>query len=203
MSATIVSPGLQFMLSAFNAMPRTLGDRVRINALGEALLLAIKCRMRFAKTDIDELHTLRQQTCVGVFRPFDEHFYTAACIAGGIFPALWEKFNRIAPWVAPEVQERNSTETMANNRVAPGLVVLFSPSGEAADREGDDLATYGVKQLWWCTSLSDEQLVLCRYRKNPKGYSREPHGQPAKVWKLTRDQWREHFGAAVNSAEAA
>jgi hypothetical protein len=203
MSATIPSPGLQFMLTAFNAMPRSLGDRVRIAALGEALSLAIKCRMRFAKTDIEELHSLRQHTCVGVFRPFDERFYKEACVAGGTFPAVWEKASNTAPWIAPEVLERSAAETMADNRVAPGLAVLISNTDDAADKEGDDLATVGQKQLWWCTSISNEQLVLCRYRKNPKPYSRDPHGQPAKIWKFTRDQWRDQFGAVPHSSEAA
>lgn len=203
MSDPIVSPGLQFMLAAFNGMPRSLGDRVRIAALGEALTLAIKCRMRFSKTDIDELNSLRQQTCVGVFRPFDEHFYTAACVAGGTFPALWEKATKIAPWIAPEVQDRNFTEVLVDNRVAPGLVVLINPSESVVGGVGDELAVLGTKELWWCTSISDEQLVLCRYRKHPNGYSLAPHGQPAKIWKLTRDQWREQFSSASQGTVAA
>lgn len=199
MSEQIASPGLQFMQVAFNSMPRSLGDRVRIAALGEALTLAVKCKMRFAKTDIEELHKLRQQTCVGVFRPFDERFYTAACVAGGTFAGLWEKANNIAPWIAPEVIDRNCTDVLANNRVAPGLAVLRS----AEDEEDGALAVVGQKQLWWCTSIADDQLVLCRYPKHPNGISRHLHGQPAKVWKLSRDQWLEHFGEALAASKAA
>lgn len=201
------SPGLTFMQSAFDAMPRTLGDRVRIAALGDAMHLAIKCRMRFAKEDIEPLNELRQHTCVGVFRPFDEEFYRGACIAGGTYPALWEKVSGVKSWIAPEVLVKNTAERLKDNRVCPGLGVLI---GTAEDDCGHpllvmtkfDLAAMDGKQLWWCTSIDNDHIILCRYARHATGSLLSTSGmKPARRLKLTREQWAELFQSSAAPAE--
>lgn len=196
MSATtkITSPGLAFMLAADNGMPSTLGDRLAIASMGEALLLALRCKMKFAKDDMPDLMRLRRQTCVGVFRPTDEQYYRAACVAGGTFAGAWEKYKQTKPWIAPEVLERSNAEVMPANRVAVGLAVLISSEEDA------DLASFRGKQIWWCTSMQDDEVVLCRYHCAAHDTPLVPRGKPARIKKLTRQEWAAQFPQETRSA---
>ncbi len=187
---TTASPGLAFMLAASNGIPSTLGDRSATAALGAALLLAIRCKMKFDKADMAELWKLRRSSCVGVFRPTDISFYTAACVAGGTFAGAWEKHHEIKPWVAPIVLEKGNADILANNRVAPGLGVLLE-SGE-----DPELATLSGKQVWWCTSMSAEEIVLCRYACGLTTTPLRPSGNPARIKTLTRASWPSYFASA-------
>lgn len=205
MQSTSVSPGLAFMQAAFNAMPRTLGDRVRIAALGDALTLAIKCRMVFSRDDIKPLERLQQHTCVGVFRAFDDCYYRQACEAGGTFAGVWEKVKGIKPWSAPEVLARRSADVMKDNRVAPGMGVLI---GVAEDDHGHplvagtklELAALQGRQVWWCTSIDADHIVLCRYHRHPDGSCLKTDGlKPTRRLKLNREQWKALLAAGSPS----
>lgn len=205
MPSTSVSPGLAFMQAAFNAMPRTLGDRERIAALGDALALAIKCRMVFAKDDIKPLGRMQQHTCVGVFRPFDDRFYRLACEAGGTFAGLWEKAQGVKPWIAPQVLTRGSADIAKGNRVAPCMGVLI---GTTEEEHGHpliactkfDLAAIQGQQVWWCTSLDNDHIMLCRYRRHPSGSCLMTDGmKPARRLKLNREQWKALLAAETLS----
>lgn len=188
---TTISPGLAFMLAASNGMPSTLGDRSTTAALGDALLLAIRCKMKFDRADMAELWKLRRSTSVGVFRPTDTCYYTAACRAGGTFAGAWEKHHETKPWVAPIVLEKGNADILANNRVAPGLGVLVE-SGE-----DPELATLSGRQVWWCTSMSAEGIVLCRYAPGLTTTALRPSGSPTRIKTLTRASWPTFFASAA------
>lgn len=194
MPSTSISPGLAFLQAASNAMPSTLGDRVMIAALNEALSFAIRCKMRFAKADMPKLVRLRRQTCVGVFRPDDERFYSEACAAGGTFAGAWEKHYGLKPWIAPEVLEARSPDVMTNNRVAPGLAVLIDSNAEM------ELGTFQGKQIWWCTSFDDSEMFLCRYHCDPNDTPLLARGKPARRLILSRSNWADLFGTTTTVA---
>ncbi|EKF7416797.1 TPA: hypothetical protein ACNVX4_006307 [Pseudomonas aeruginosa] len=194
MTYTSVSPGLAFLQAASNAMPSSLGDRATIAAMNEAMSFAVRCKMRFAKADMPELLRLRRQTCVGVFRPDSEPFYSAACAAGGTFAAAWEKHFRMKPWIAPEVLEARSPDLLTNNRVGPGLAVLIEAKTD------QDLATFRGKQVWWCTSFDDTEMILCRYPCNPNETPLVARGKPARRMTLSRSQWSDLFTSAEETA---
>lgn len=194
MTSTSASPGLAFLQAASSAMPSTLGDRATIAAMNEALSFAIRCKMRFVKTDLLELLRLRRQTCVGVFRPDSEHFYSGACAAGGTFAGAWEKHFGLKPWIAPEVLEARSPDVLANNRVGPGLAVLID------SKVDEDLATFRGKQIWWCTSFDDSEMILCRYHCDPHDTPLVARGKPARRMTLNRSQWEKLFDTPVSTA---
>jgi hypothetical protein len=171
-----------------------------IAALGEALSLAIKCRMRFSKDDIGPLNKLRKHTCVGVFRAFDQHYYSAACSTGGTYPALWEKANGIKPWIAPHVlaARQYQHERMEDSRVAPWMAVLIE-----REEDSQDLAAMGGMQVWWCTSLDNDHITLCRYQYDKSGSAIiHDRQKPAKRWKLSRQEWKDLFAKPEQTAAA-
>lgn len=191
-----ISAGLAFIQAASAAMPRTLGDRERIFALCDLMSTAVNCRFAFDKDDARALYELGIETCVGVFRPLD--YYTQACCAGGTYARMWEAHYQLKPWMASRAiitrrdpHGRTEREIISNNRVAPAIGVLL-PVEFSAEEEG--LASLNGEQVWWCTSMDNDTITLCRYRVSSEEARRwegayQRTGQPAKRRVLTREQW--------------
>jgi hypothetical protein len=194
------SAGLTFLRAARDAMPNTIGDRVRVQAMCEALSLSIRCKFKFDAADGEKLAdrgwgSYAIQTSVGVFQPLDSHYYSEACVHGGTFARMWEAYTGQRPWVAPNVfgcasRGTSSVEELGENRVAVGLGVLIRRD---ADKDDAGLARTRDRQVWWCTSASKNEIILCRYRY--EGESRYAFGRqsgaPAKRLKMNRAQWEE------------
>ncbi len=85
MNNTSVSAGLGFMRAAFNGIGKSVGDRERSKLLHEAMEIAIKGKMAFDLDDVEPMKRLQMTTSVGVFRPFSDHNYFTACLAGERF----------------------------------------------------------------------------------------------------------------------
>ena len=198
------SPALRFIDVSVEAMPRSTGDRVYVEALDRMLSIAIECRFRFDKDDGSALKGYGLRRCVGVFDPLNESFYRLACIHGGTFAAMWERAHATTPWIATLAAAgsyRNSpVSILTNNRIAPGIAVVI-PSSKADD--DSTLARAPEGEVWWCTSMSSAEVVLCRYRYTAN--SRYPYlqeGAPAKRRKLSRSDWEALWSKAVNAPES-
>lgn len=195
---------MKFIAAAHNAMPSTIGDRDRISAMDGVLRTAITCRFPFDRDDGRHLASshLGIETNVGVFRPLDMHAYVLACVHGGTYPKAWEAHHGIKPWVAPRIfvsEDRwGAIARLQDNRIAPGLGVLIDAPLEEDDPQ---LARDEGSQIWWCTSMDKDRLILCRYRMEPVQDARErvrPYahtGAPAKRMTIDRAQWEALFAA--------
>ena len=197
--------GLAFLTAARDLMPRTLGDRDRIRGMSEAMNVAIRCRFCFALTDAEALAKGRFgiKTCVGVFRPLD--YYAMACKFGGTYARMWEVHTGMQPWIAPLVlltrDRDDSLEPSPNNRVAVGLGVLIATP---VDQDDEKLARTRDHAVWWCTSVSNDQIILCRYRYPPdRRWPGQRDGAPAKRWTLSRDEWKALMDPPLTSADEA
>lgn len=189
MSKSETSKGLAFMLAAAAAMPRTLGDRERAKAMSVAMSLAVKYRFEFKSGDVQALERLSIETCVGVFRPLDQHYYYLACEAGGTYPRVWEQANGIQAWRAVKAVHTHwseATSFMDEARICPGVAVLLPPS---FSKEEPELASYQGMQVWWVTDFSDESINLCRYKPYKSFALRKPGGAPARRRQLSREDW--------------
>ncbi|WP_148211110.1 hypothetical protein [Methylibium petroleiphilum] len=201
------SAGLAFLTAARDGMPSTLGDRVRIQAMGEAMHLAVRCKFRFDKDDAGALKPFGIRTSVGVFRPMDENYYSAACVHGGTYARMWEAWADMKPWIAPRAIAGGYGSTrgddLGENRVAPGVGVLL-PLTEADAGADAGLSQTRDAQVWWCTSIEKNEIVLCRYRF-PEGrrYPFDRDGQPARRMKLSRAQWAALFPVQKKQDEQA
>jgi hypothetical protein len=199
-----ISPALLFLQSAANAMPRTIGDAIRIRAMSDAMAMAISCRFKFNIGDEKKLRNLSISRQVGVFSPMTMRYYAMACACGGTYPKMWEVANKAKPWVTKRAigtiyaafssSAIGGCEVMPGNRVAEGMGVLI-PFPE--DQDDLDLQRYDGAQVWWVTTISIEkdEIVLCRYRKDPKSQYSDAaflkNGTPAKRQKMSRKQWDE------------
>lgn len=191
------SAGLAFITAARDGMPSTLGDRVRIQAMGDAMALAVRCKFKFDKDDAAVLKQFGIHTCVGVFRPMDEHYYSQACVHGGTYARMWEAWAGMRPWIASRAFAGGYGSTrgdeLGENRVAPGIGVLL-PLVEADAGADAALSQTRDAQVWWCTSIEKEEIVLCRYRfPAERRYPFDREGQPARRMKLSRAQWAALF----------
>lgn len=189
MNSSTQSAGLAFMLAAYQGIAKSIGDRERSGALNSLLASAIKLKMAFDADDSPRLAQLAMNTCVGVFRPSDEEFYSMACISGGTFARMWEKARGVKPFKA--VLAGIPGEIQSNNRVAPGLAVLLDGN------DSDELMPrYQGRQVWWVTSVNWDQGIinLSRYRLEPDGkYPFNRPGVPAKRLKLSRNEWEDRM----------
>lgn len=200
-----VSPGLMFMQTASSAIPKSLGDRDSIAAMSDAMSLAVRNKFVFAVDDAAELRRLGIETCVGVFRPLDEHYYRLACMFGGTYAKMWEKHHKQKPWVAHtavlplrycyDAQHRLG-RTLPANRITTFMGVLMPDSFAPEDAVTEaQFGTYNGMQIWWCTSVSNTEIILCRYRlpeNAEKHYGDAPfvrEGRPARLRTLSRDDW--------------
>ena len=192
---TEISAGLAFVQAAAAAMPRTLGDRDRINAMDKAMALAVETRFAFGLDDAVALKRLGIETCVGVFRPLYQGFYRQACLAGGTYPRMWEKAHSMRPWLAEKavyVDYRLNRPAEYSGRVCPGIAVQLPQSFMV---ETKDLATtQDGFQVWWVTEFSAETINLCRYETGTASHAREraftkASGAPARRRQVGREEW--------------
>ena len=197
------SPALTLLDAAATAMPRTLGDRVRIAAMGEVMRIAIDCRMMFGRGEASSLRRFDAHTCVGIFRALDEHWYSRACRRGGTYSAMWEAHHGHEPWIAPDVFVGQAIHDQArNNRVAPGIALLL-PS---TDDDDPDVPRLGSRfEVWWCTSFdrAADTITLCRYRLTAE--RRHPltrEGLPRRRCVFSRGSWAELFPAPSTTTPA-
>jgi hypothetical protein len=181
---------MTFLNAAYDAMPASLNEGERVSCMDQCLKVAIDGRFQFDKQDAEKLKRLGITTSAGVFRPLSESFYTQACLAGGTYARMWEVEHGVKPWVADEVfdaRRRGHPDVLKNNRVAPGLCVLIPG---AIDQDELTLPRMEGKQVWWCTSMKDNEMVLCRYRLSENGGSPlECAGTPVRKWKVSREEW--------------
>lgn len=175
------SPALTYLFAAQEAMPRSIGDRVRISGMGESMMIALKCKFKFHKDDAEPLKQLQITTCVGVFRPIDPTYYSAACAYGSSFVRVWELATGVEPWIAHKVLAHvdHKHNVLHGSRVAVGLAVLVHKDHDAAD----NLAKIDSDEVWWCTSFDNEKIVLARYASLTRA------GSPSKFMKMNRAQW--------------
>lgn len=201
--STNVSAGLRFIEATAQAIPKSMGDRDRIAVMSEALALAIRNCFGFGVNDGEELHTYRIITCVGKFRPHAPHFYRLACIHGGTFAKMWEKYNKQKPWYAayaivPDNRRHIQLEDRIAraNRVATGFGVLLPESFCPENQENaSSYEQYRGFQVWWCTSVSDTEITICRYLASN---SERNTGRPARVRSISREEWKTHNQAAID-----
>jgi len=184
-----LSPAMNFIYAGLKAMPRTLGDREGSAIVSDLMSLAIRARMQFKTSDGELLDKEGFNSCVGVFRPMDERYYTEACVNGGTYARMWESFYGRKPWTAPEVLFRSQNfREASSNRVAPGLCVLLA----ADSAKPDGLCKIADKELWWCTSFAEEHIILCRYAPSKMdGWLNQygNAGKPVKRRKFSREEW--------------
>lgn len=199
----VQSTGLAFMLAAAAGIAKSIGDRQRSAALNELLMSAIRLKMVFNPDDANHLDTLCVRTCVGVFRPSDEHFYAQSCISGGTFARMWEKAKGVKPFKAVLAGQQGNIQS--NIRVATGVAVLIDgvDDDELMPRS-DDL------QVWWVTSVdwNGDSIHMSRYRLRPDArYPFSRNDAPARRLKLSRRDWELQMAAVASakgvSSEAA
>lgn len=198
----VQSPGLALLVASRGAFPSSMGDRPGIAAINSILDMAISNRVKFDINDgqsIVDAH-LEARTCVGVFRPLDQHWYEKAAIAGGTFARMWEKHFGHKPFVAVEAWCGDNAQPLQKQRVAPGLAILLPDS-----EPGDGLQTFDGSAVWWCTSLdfSKDRVTLCRYRTTPAHHMRRPSQMtdgaarvPVRRMTILRSEW-DHFAKTI------
>lgn len=201
-AAAAPSPGLALLIAATYAFPKSLGDRARSAAMNSILDIAVANRVRFDVNDGSAIRDagLDMRTCVGVFRPLDQHWYEKAAIAGGTFARMWEKHFGHKPFVAVEAWCGDNAQPLQKQRVAPGLAILLPDS-----EPGDGLQTFDGSAVWWCTSLdfSKDRVTLCRYRTTPAHHMRRPSHMtdgaarvPVRRMTILRSEW-DHFAKTI------
>ena len=86
-AAAAPSPGLALLIAATYAFPKSLGDRARSAAMNSILDIAVANRVRFDVNDGSAIQDagLDMRTCVGVFRPLDQHWYEKAANSGNAY----------------------------------------------------------------------------------------------------------------------
>lgn len=197
-----LSPALSFLSAAVDALPKTLGDRDRSGILNDLMSIAINSRMEFNRDDHVVLGESRykMKTCVGVFAPLADHWYFHACVAGGTYARMWEEFMGMKPWKAVEAFTNGDIRNARKNqRMAPGLGLTL-PTDDKADK---DLQYTSQGTVWWCTSISDEKLILCAYTGGASLYGRRPEANPKRRRTVTRLEWAELMAALQQEAKVA
>lgn len=197
-SMQVQSPGLALLVASRGAFPSSMGDRAGISAINSILDLAISNRVKFDINDgqsIVDAH-LEARTCVGIFRPLDQHWYEKAAIAGGSFARMWEKHFGCKPFIAPMAwRGGNLGPPLKKQRMAPGLAILLP---ESEPERG--LQAFFGSAVWWCTSLDFEKdrVNLCRYKTGTSNSIRHPSeihdpdaGIPVRRMRLDRSAWGE------------
>jgi hypothetical protein len=206
-----MSPGLAFIKAARDAMPNTIGDRLRISGMSAAMAIAVRCRFRFDTADAEKLsgrgYTIEKSG--GVFRPLDKMYYSQACMSGGTYARMWEAHTGIKPWIAAlafgrEPDRLSLVYDLVDNRVGDGMGVLIECAPEA-DVDGlAGMARTRECQVWWCTSMDADEVILCRYRfQSDRRYPFDREGSPARKLRLTRKEWAELVGTKTPDAETA
>lgn len=194
-----VSTGLAFMLAAAAGIAKSIGDRQKSAALNELLMSAIRLKMGFNPDDARRLDALGMRTCVGVFRPSDETFYSQSCVSGGTFDRMWEKARGVKPFKA--VLAGHHGEIQANIRVATGVAVLL------VGKDDDEMMPRSADlQVWWVTSVDwdNDSIILSRYRLRPEArYPFTRNDAPAHRLKLSRSDWEARMEAVAITKDAS
>lgn len=181
------SGAIEYLCATLAAFPPRTGLTERIQAMNDAMDLAIQARFGFAKGDAEILEgQLALSTALSRFEPLSPRRYSNACKFGGTYSRMWEVHHKQRPWMAKYVATTEA-KILQSNRVAPGLAVLiFSLLA------GDDptLARVGKYQVWMCKTQTETEIELYRYRyadflRNPFHYT----NSPAKLLKLSRREW--------------
>jgi len=202
-----VSKAVRFLMSAFDALPSTVGDRERVAILSNLMSLAITARMVFKSEDGAVLESARIaiRTCAGVFDPLDVHWYYLACQHGGTYARMWESHRRVKPFISAKVYTPEGV-ALGGNRIAPGMAVIVrNGAGPNAEKGLELERTMEGHAIWWCTSINfaEDRIILCRYRSAAPtrniGRSSRPHeptiNSPASRLKLDRAAWERLQGA--------
>lgn len=191
-----VSPALLFLTTARGSLPKGIGDRDWHAFMSGVMGMAIDTKMIFDSNDGKALDRLSSRCQYGVFSPIGENWYIQACRVGGTYCRMYEKAVGLAPWIAPlTLPQRNVEHPRVSARVAPRIGVVL-PKTENDDPTAEK--TRAGDQVWWCTSLTNDQIILCRYRQSAQTSSDYGNGPPIKRWKLTRAEWKElHATEAV------
>jgi len=201
LDAKTVSPAVQFLTIAEASLPKGIGDRDWHSFMGLMLGQAIGHKMIFDKDDGPALERLSARCQYGVFSPVSENWYSQACRVGGTYSRMYERAVGLVPWVAPvAILDQRGEQVRMNSRAAPGMGVILPKV------ENDDPAaarTRAGDQIWRCTSLTNDHIVLCRYRINSDSALGYSSGAPFKRWKLSRAEWQELHGSKPRAATPA
>ncbi len=213
------SNGVAFLSAASQAFPKSIGDREYVHAMHRLMEIVVQSRMVFSVQDGKALRRLAYRTCVGHFDPLAENWYARACVAGGTYPAMWEKHHGMRPWKAtmaihktPGVKPYGYVQTkeddfalhaftlLPGNRVFPGMAVLFQTSMEDdPDYELTRLDNYplGNARDPDTPLVSGEVWWVSSFSNGHITLCRYRSGKntPARRKKLTRDEWQ-----ALNAA---
>lgn len=206
-SEMTVSPGLAFITTAIASMPNSIGDRLFAGTMNELLSIAIKCNMRFDRSDGNALsgQSMCHESSVGVFRPLEQRWYELACMWRSTpYALMWENHMGFKPWRADTAYAGQVHLALpVRSRVAPGLAVLL-PSQIA---EPTDVLKHKNQQVWWCTSISIDRaydtITLCRYRPGRYGGAFSREGAPASRRHYSRDDWERDFANSNSIHEKA
>lgn len=194
------SPALAYLKAAWDALPKSLGDRDSIHAMHQSMSVALASRFQFDKADIETLQRMKYRTCVGNFDWDSENYYRASLYYGGTYARVWEAAHNFKPWIAGRVifgwlpNERIRGEVREKSRIYEGLGVLMPADFEAA---GEGLCSFEGQGVWWCSSVDNDRITLCRYRlpektdRHPRLSAYERNGHPARIVKLYREQWED------------
>lgn len=186
------SPAFNFITAASNAISKSVGDGLISATMKDVVRIAITTKMKFDADDGGRFVAaqLSIRTCVGCFDPLDRHHYDAACIAGGTYAKMWERWANVKPFMAPALWT-DQGQLLRSNRVAPGVAIVIPAKIDATEtlehtREGE---------VWWVSTVDfdKDRIILVRY--DGKGL-REPHRNygrksPAKRQILSRSEWNQ------------
>lgn len=193
------SRALTYLRALRAAIPASANMGEVSSMMNEGMRIALRNRFEFHIDDGAALQRLSYITNAGVFHPFGEGFYALACLTGGTYARLWEKHVCRRPWKAPLVlkgiqgdmagQPMLSTlETLAENRIAPGMVLLMPPTFQQELKNVYSLSP--SLRVWRCTSFDNETLVLTAY-DNMRAYDTKLQalGRPSHIRRFTRESW--------------
>ena len=129
-------------------------------------------------------------------RGSDTWKYWAELRAGNITEHDWVEIEGGIARSPGHCMTMGTASTMTSAIEAMGLSLSGSASIPAADSRHAQMATLSGKQVWWCTSMSAEEIVLCRYACGLTTTPLRPSGNPARIKTLTRASWPSFFASA-------
>ena len=195
-----LSPAAQFLQAARNAIHKKVGDGVTSSLMHNAMQMALEGRMKFWMNDAEDLNCTQVYSNAGRFHPLNRQFYATAISYGNLsYAKLSEANSGIAPWTAARTYGPRGSygreQFLGQGRVAETMAVLL-PAKASEAKEGTrlyhDRATEKHFAVWWVTSMTDQEIIICRYsRTDDCTHPFERTGSPTKRWKMGRDEWRE------------
>lgn len=195
LSASALSPAVSFLLSARRSLPKSMGDRDRIEFMSKMLWRAVGAGMSFHVDDAEALKRIEEHTQVGVLTGLNEQLYSHACGCGSTYARMYEKAREMRPWYAPVTRKadwKGVGPVLYDNRVGPRMVVLIK-----AEDEQPGLMRDGEHQLWIVTSQAPQTLMLCRYKSAGEArFVQDQYrvdGSPTTRRKYSRADWEREF----------